>query len=115
VVAFRTTPGSQQGLVKGKQGFVDFVDVVIFGIDEILDNQIKGVAVGQGIAGPPQQIMGFVQIQLQGNGKGDGRCLAGAVVFFAADLGKQLPVNIGFFLGFHICHTLFINKPYQHF
>ena len=85
----------QQALVKGEQRLVDLVNVVVPLADEILDDHVELAAAAEGIARAGYEIAGFVQIQFQRDGKGEGRGLGRPVVRVAADLGEQLAVDVG--------------------
>ena len=93
---------SQQALVKRKQGFVDGEDIVVFLLDEILDDDVELTAAAQRKTGTGNKVLRFLQIQLQGDGKGDCRCLGRLVVWVVADLGKQFAVHIGLFVDLRI-------------
>ena len=106
--------GAQQRLVKGKQGLVDFKDVVSAVGDEILDDDVELVAVGEGEARLHQQLPGLRQGQLQGDGKGDGRGLGWAVARIGADLGEELSIHVCPLVAGGVRHALLVDLPQQH-
>ena len=87
---------AQQRLVKIVQGDVYFDDIELLMLDEVADDQIKGAAVRQGVARPPDQIPGRFQIQLQRKGEGDGRGLGGSGIGIVDELGEVLLGNVCF-------------------
>ena len=93
---------AQQTLIVIKQGAVDLDDVVFPLLDVKADDQIKFAAVGQGVTGPADEIVGLLQIQFQRQRQGKGRGLGGLVLRIAADLGEVLLGETGFFVNFRI-------------
>ena len=57
-------------------------------LNKIFHNNIADMAVGKNIPRPGKKQIGFLQIQLQGNGQGQGGGFLGAVLGINADLGK---------------------------
>ena len=94
--------GPQQALVKFVKHLVDVKHIIVAPFNKIHDDQIKPAACGQPVACPADQIFRLLQIQLQSNGKGNGRRLCGPVIGIVADLGKVLPGNIGFVVDIRI-------------
>ena len=89
------TFSAQETLVKFKEGGIDVMDVVIAPVDEVHDDHIKDTAAGQRKTGPSNEILCLLQIQLQRDGKGDGRSLGGLVGWVVPDFGEMLTGNIG--------------------
>lgn len=91
--------------------YIEFcANSILFPPDEILDDHIEFAAGAEGIACPGDEVAGLVQVQLQGDGKGDGRGLGGLIVRIVADLGEQLAVHIGLFVDFRILFAAAVNE-----
>ena len=58
--------------------------------------------------------MGLVQIQPQGDGKGDDGLLGGAVVLVALDLGEGALVHVGALVALHVGHAALVDEGEQH-
>ena len=80
--------GTQQALVKFKQHHIDLINVIPLMGDEILNDDVELIAPGQSIASPAYEISGFLQIQLQCDGKCHSCCLGGLVLRIVPDLGE---------------------------
>ena len=95
--SFRITGSSspQQALIELIQRNVDLHHVILLPLDKIPDDEVEGAAVGQGVAGPADQVPGPLQIQLQRQCQGDGRGLGGPGIGVVDDLGEQLLGNVG--------------------
>ena len=52
-----------------EQYSVQFMDIIVFMDDEVFDDHIEFAAVGEGIACPGDEILRFIEAQLQCNGK----------------------------------------------
>lgn len=90
-VAWQATNGSaaEQRQIIREQHFVDAVDVVTLAADEIHDDDVELLAGGQGVSSPLQKIIGLGQRELQRDGEGNGRPLAGDVIGVGTDLRKE--------------------------
>jgi large subunit ribosomal protein L1 len=91
-----------QALIKLKQNLVDLKNIVLLLQDEVLNDHIEFTAVTQGKSGTGDQILGFLQIQLQCKGKGDRRGLGWLIARIVADLGKVLLGKQGFLVDLRI-------------
>ena len=67
---------AKQRLIEGEERLVDLIDIVVLVDDEVFDDQIEAVGVAECVARFFQQLPGLLQIQLQRDGKGNGRGLA---------------------------------------
>ena len=105
---------AEQILVEGEERFVDLENVIVAVGDEVFDDHVKLVAVGERKAGLSEQIPGFLQRQLQRHGKGNGRGLGGPVLGVGTDLGKELPVHVGPLVTGGVGHAPFVDLPQQH-
>ena len=106
---------TQQRLVVGKQGGIDLINIITVFFQIILHDDIQRTACRKNITGLPQQRIGFRHIQTQSHGKRKYRGFAGLVQAIAPDLGKVLPVYIGFFVGFGIRQSFFVDQLQQGF
>ncbi len=93
---------ADQRLVKGKQHLVEGKHVVVAVNDEVLHNDVELAAVGQGKPRPPDEVLRLLQVQLQGNGKGQRGGLGGLIGRIASDLGEQLSVDVGLFVDLRV-------------
>ena len=89
---------TQQALIKFEEHHIDLIDIISSVGNEILNDDIKLVAPGQGITCTADKVSGFFQIQFQGNGKGHSSWLGWLVLGIVSDLGEELPVHIGPFI-----------------
>ena len=76
--------------------------------NEKLNNDIKFAAMCQRIACPTNEVLRFIQIQFQSDGKCQCRRLGRFVGGIISDFGKQFSINIGLLIDLHICfiHTV---------
>ena len=70
---------------------------------------------GQGIAGPANQNLQFIQIQLQRNCQRQRRRFTRPVILLNPNLGKQFPVKIRSFINLRITHSSLVDHPQQRF
>ena len=81
---------AQKRLVKGKQDFIQFINVVVSVYQEILHDHIKFTAVRKGKTRPADKILCLIDIQFQSKSESQRRCLGGLIVHIVSDLRKQL-------------------------
>ena len=89
------------------------MNVVTGSTDEISHDHIQTLTGGEGVAGRGKQGTRFIQVQLQGYSESQSGGFAGAIGFIASDLGKQLTVEVGLFVGFDLAHTPLFDQARQ--
>lgn len=112
-VASKATSETKQRLVVGKEHFVDLEHVIAPVDDEVLDDDVGFLAVGEGIACTFQKVVRLVQRQLERHSQCEDGAFPGHVPFSRPDLGEQLPVNVGFLVDFHVRHSLLSDQAQQ--
>lgn len=93
---------AQQGLVEFVQGNIDLRDVMVALFNKVADDQVEFAGIAQGIARSADKILGVFQAQFQRQCQGDGGSFRRLIIGFAADLGKVLLGDMGFFVDFCI-------------
>ena len=67
---------------------VDSINVVDAFFDIELHNQVTLTTMRYGITGPPQQVCGFIQVQMQGNRKSQSRLFCRMVFLIRLNFGE---------------------------
>ena len=103
----------QQTLIKGEQRLVDLENIVFLLPDEILDNDVELTAGAESVARAGDEVAGLVQVQLQRDGKGNGRGLGGLVVRVIANFGKELAIHVGLFVDLGVLFSAAVDELQQ--
>ena len=82
--------------------------------DEIFDNHITLVAMGKGVPGSIQQIIGLLQCQFQRYSQCQSRVLGRFVRTVGHNFRKQPPIDLRSFIYFGVSPALHIDMPGQH-
>ena len=83
-------------LVKSKQNFIQFKNIVVSVYKKILNNHIKFTAVGEGKTCPTDKILCFIDIQFQSKGESQRRCFGWLVIHIVPDFREQLSITLAF-------------------
>ena len=78
------------------------MEPIVSGLDEMLHDHIRHVAVGQCIACPSNQILRLFQIQFQRNRKRQRSHLGRFILWVIADFGKQFSIHVRLSINFRI-------------
>ena len=77
---------AQKRLVKGKQNFIQFINIVISVHKEILHDHIEFIAVRKGKARTADKILCLIDIQFQSKSESQSCCLGWFIVHIVSDL-----------------------------